>query len=172
MTAFSEKDRRIERCRNLWSNIFGDSNEYITQFINTYYCDSNMLSIEDDDKLLSMLHIIHFKSNSFRIGYIFAVATHYEARCRGYASQLINDAIAIAKERGYDALALIPASKELYGYYTRFGFSGRYNVTFLLPDNFSFNSDNPQEDRVALLPLSERFTAPSDDSTIELVWED
>ena len=172
MTAFSEKDRRIERCCNLWSNIFGDSNEYITQFISNYYCDSNMLSIESNENILSMLHIIPFGYQHFKVGYIFAVATHPEARCRGYASRLINEAIAVAKERGYDALALIPASKELYGYYTRFGFSGKYNVTFVLPDNFSFNSDNPQEDRVALLPLSERFTAPSDDSTIELVWED
>lgn len=171
MDRFSEKESRINNCRILWQDIFGDSNEYIEHFIDRYYCNSNMLSIESNGNLLSMLHIIPFSYHHFKVGYIFAVATHPEARCRGYATRLINEAIAVAKERGYDALSLIPASAALYDYYTRFGFSGKYKVTFLLPDDFSFNSDTPQEDCIALLPLSERFTTPADDSTIELKWE-
>lgn len=171
MNRFSEKESRTDNCKILWHNIFGDSNEYIEHFIGRYYCDSNMLSIESNGNILSMLHIIPFGYQHFKVGYIFAVATHPEARCRGYASRLINEAIAVAKERGYDALSLIPASASLYHYYTKFGFSGKYNVAFLLPDDFSFNSDTPQEDRVALLPLSERFTPPTEDSTIELKWE-
>lgn len=164
------RERRIICCKQLWQEVFGDSDEYINHFISHYFCDRNMLSIESDEELLSMLHIVPFTYCNFKIGYIFAVATAPQARCRGYATKLIEKAVCRAKEEGYDALALIPADDRLYNYYTRFGFSGRHNVDFSLPDTFTFDTGDKELDLLSILPLSPTFTLNKEDSTIILKW--
>lgn len=166
-----DRERRIFYCKELWREAFGDSDEYIDYFISHYFCDKNMLSVENEDGLLSMLHIIPFSYCNFKIGYIFAVATAPQARCRGYAAKLIEKAVYLAKETGYDALALIPADDKLYNYYTRFGFSGKHRVVFSLPDTFSFGTGDKENDLISILPLSPTFALNKVDSTITLKWD-
>ena len=45
-----------EQVHTLWKEVFGDSDSFIGQFMGRYYSKENLLSIEEDGKLQSMLH--------------------------------------------------------------------------------------------------------------------
>ena len=142
-------------CHELWKEVFGDSDSIIAQFMQNHYRKSNMFSVEENGRLVSMLHLVTFNCNGHNVGYIYAVATAAEARKRGYATQLLKDAIAEGKRRGLAALLLIPASEDLRKYYNRFGFKGSYHIEFQTPDNFDFGDGH---NNACLLPLTPDFT--------------
>lgn len=148
-------DERMAGCRELWREVFGDELSCIDQFLINHYQGENMLSVEEQGRLLSMLHIVPFECNGARIGYIYAVATTPSARRRGYATRLLHEAIDYARHNGYDALALIPADEGLRDYYARFGFEGAQTAYFASADNFDFGTGEAEHDKLAILPLSD-----------------
>lgn len=143
-----------EQCTRLWKEIFGDEEEFILSFMQNYYTKSNMLYIEEDGRLLSMLHLIPFDLNGHKVGYIYAVATAHNARGKGLASQLIKKAIAKAKEEDLAAVITLPADEKLHTFYNRFGFKGRYNATFETLDGFDFGTGEKEKDFVTIYELS------------------
>ena len=151
-------------CHELWKEVFGDSDSFIAQFMHNYYKKSNMFSIEENGRLVSMLHLITFNCNGHNVGYIYAVATAAEARKRGHATQLLREAIAEAQERGLAALLLIPADEKLREYYSRLGFKGSYHIEFSTPDNFDFGNEH---NNASLLPLTPDFTLGHSTSILE-----
>ena len=148
-----------EECRRLWKEVFGDSDEFIASFINLFYDEENMLCIEQDGKMLSMLHIIPFELNGSKVAYIYAVATDADARGKGYAGKLIRQAIEKAQPKGYKAIFTLPADDMLRDFYSKFGFKGRYAIKFETKENFDFGTGDHEKDFVMLLPLENGFTA-------------
>lgn len=59
-------------------------------------------------------------------GYISCVATKPEARAHGLASQAMQQALLAAYERGYAFAELIPATRSLFAFYSRFGFADAF----------------------------------------------
>ena len=148
-----------EECRRLWKEVFGDSDEFIASFINLFYNEENMLCIEQDGKMLSMLHIIPFELNGSKVAYIYAVATDSNTRRQGYATKLIKKAIEKAKAEGFKAVLTLPADEGLRNFYSQFGFEGIYAVKFKTKENFDFGTGDHEKDFVMLLPLENGFTA-------------
>lgn len=144
-------------CIELWREVFGDSEQFISQFMQHHYNESNMLYIEKDGKFLSMLHLLIFKHNSYKVGYIYAVATSPKARNKGYATQLIHQAIEMAEKQGLSAIYLIPAKESLYKYYERFGFQGSRKIEFHTNDGFDFGTGEKDSDYASLLLLSPHY---------------
>ncbi|MBO7302507.1 MAG: GNAT family N-acetyltransferase [Bacteroidaceae bacterium] len=144
-----------EECTALWKEVFGDEEEFILSFMQNYYEKSNMLYIEENGKLLSMLHLIPFEFKSLKVGYIYALATATDARGRGFASTLIKKAIEKARSNGFAALVTLPAEEKLHNYYNRFGFKGKYKTLFHTPDNFDFGTGDKEKDFVTVLELSQ-----------------
>ena len=142
-----------EECRRLWKETFGDSDAFIEHFIRDFYDSSNMLCIEEKARIVSMLHMVPFKMGSKDVGYIYAVATEEKSRGKGYATLLIEKAIAAAKAIGYAALVTIPADEGLRLFYSRFGFTGSHPVTFKGTGNFDFGTGEKRNDVALLLPL-------------------
>ena len=147
-----------EQCTKLWKEAFCDSDEFISSFMEHHYNEKEMLYIEGNGKLLSMLHLIPFEKDGKPIAYMYAVATECDTRGKGHASRLILSAITKAKEEGFAAVATLPAYKGLYDFYSRFGFKGRYAVKFENTDGFDFGTGNPGEDFITILPLEKNFT--------------
>lgn len=155
-------------CIRLWKTAFSDSDDFIASFIESHYKEENMLYIEQNGKLLSMLHLIPFHLNGMCVAYIYAVATDSNARGKGYATTLMQQAIEKAEKDGYKAVITLPADKGLVGFYSRFGFKGLYSVTFDTPDNFDFGTGNADNDFVTILPLDNSFAVPTEKDKIIL----
>ncbi|MBQ8337271.1 MAG: GNAT family N-acetyltransferase [Bacteroidaceae bacterium] len=155
-----------EQCRLLWKAVFGDSDEFITQFMARYFNHEGMLFIEQDTKLQSMLHLVPFELDGMPVAYMYAVATAAEARGKGYATKLIKQAVKKAKAEGYKAIATLPADEELHGFYARLGFCGKYRTTFVTPDGFDFGTGESEKDFTAMLALDDSFMVGEKDITL------
>ena len=146
-----------EECRRLWKEVFGDSDEFIASFINHFYNEENMLCIEQDGKMLSMLHIIPFELNGSKVAYIYAVATDADARGKGYAGKLIRQSIEKAQSKGYKAIFTLPADDILRDFYSKFGFKGRYAIKFETKECFDFGTGEEEKDIAMAIVLDKRL---------------
>ena len=146
-----------EECRRLWKEVFGDSDEFIASFINLFYNEENMLCIEQDGKMLSMLHIIPFELNGSKVAYIYAVATDADARGKGYAGKLIRQAIEKAQSEGHKAIFTLPADDMLRDFYSKFGFKGRYAIKFETKECFDFGTGEEEKDIAMAIVLDKRL---------------
>lgn len=112
-----ERDQIIQ----LWQTCFEDGN--FSDFYFKYHENNHqMLVIHEDDRVVSMAS---FLETTIRIGekeyparYVYAVATHPDARRTGYAGKILD----CAKEVWDMPFLLSPATEKLYRYYEKFGF--------------------------------------------------
>ena len=156
-----------EQCTALWKEVFGDEEEFIRSFMQNHHDSDNMLYIEENGRLLSMLHLIPFELEGREVGYIYAVATATDARGRGLASQLIEEAIEKARKKGFAAVITLPAEETLHEFYGRFGFKGKYKATFKAADGFDFGTGDSGKDFVTVLELSRQLNI-HDHTTLQL----
>ncbi len=155
-----------KQCQLLWKEVFGDSDEFIKQFMARYFSHEGMFCIEQDGKLQSMLHLVPFELDGMPVAYMYAVATAAEARGKGYATKLIGQAVKKAKAEGYKAIATLPADEGLHGFYARFGFCGKYRTKFVIPDGFDFGTGDSEKDITEMLALDKSFMVQEKDITL------
>ncbi|MFR9619759.1 MAG: GNAT family N-acetyltransferase [Rikenellaceae bacterium] len=145
-------------CKKLWQSIFGDSDEFIDEFLIHHYSNHNMIRMADrDNRYMAMLHAIPFTSEHGTVVYIYAVATAPEHRKRGYAAQLLQLAIERAQKSRAKAVVLIPSSDDLRRYYAKLGFSDGAMLTFKAYNNFDFGEENPEDNRSMIYPIEDDF---------------
>jgi predicted acetyltransferase len=110
----------------LWKICFGDSNEYISCFLNKRMNTENCLVHRENSNILSMLFLLEGKlkisSELYNSFYIYAACTDPEYRGRGLMAGLIGRTAEIAVENDKDYICLVPANSGLFEYYARFGF--------------------------------------------------
>lgn len=136
-------------CKALWQEAFGDDEAFVDAFLVNRYSRRNLLTVRADGRLAAMLHLVPFESELGRTTYVYGVATAAEFRRRGYASQLMEEAMRRIGERGDDAALLIPApgQEHLRSFYARFGFAGDVPVAFDTADGFDFGTGDAAADR-------------------------
>ena len=162
-------------CKALWQEVFGDEEAFVDRFLIHHFRSDRMFRIEEDcaepstltnpknQKLLSMLHLLPFRTEEGEhVGYIYGVATTPEARGRGLATRLLQEAIQRAQAEGMKALILIPADDQVRAFYARHGFSGEVPVRLLATNDFDFGTGTPERDRAMVLPLSAEFSTPTE----------
>ncbi len=153
-------------CKRLWQQVFGDDDTFVDEFLMNHYSSNTMLRmIDNQNRYLSMLHIIPFNSEIGRVAYIYGVATDSEHRSKGYASELLRSAIEQIKHNDYSAIMLIPSSESLIGYYAAFGFVDGAMVRFSAHNNFDFGNDDPSSNHSMIYPIA----ADIDTSITELL---
>lgn len=148
-------------CARLWKEAFCDSDEFISEFISNHYCKENMLAIEDNGRILSMLHIIPFEWEGMPVAYLYGIATDKNARGKGYATELIQQAIEKVKENGFKAAFTIPAEETLSTFYSNFGFNGKYAVKFETTDNFDFGTGDRSKDLASVILFDSQIQLPT-----------
>ncbi len=137
--------RSEAECRRLWCEVFGDEELFVDDFLTNHYSESGMLRIESHEgEIHSMLHIISFESEMGRVAYIYGVATAESSRRKGYATQLLNDALKRIADKGYSCAVLIPSEESLKGYYAQFGFEECGLLRF--ESRFDFGSGDSTKD--------------------------
>lgn len=126
----------VVKLKQLWKDVFGDSQEYIDAFFSMFYSKENTLVYKAKGQVVAALYMVPFdisiEHKSYTAVYLYALATIKEYRSKGIMAGLIQSAHEIGKKRGYIFSILIPADKSLYQYYERFGYNVRYYENRLL----------------------------------------
>lgn len=150
-------------CKELWQTAFGDDDTFVDAFLIRYYSRRRMLSVQHEGRLAAMLHLLPFETELGRTTYIYGVATAPACRRRGFATQLMREAMRLIREQGDDAAFLIPSEDWLRDFYAGFGFGEEIPALFCPPGGFDFGSGDPARDRAMiwqrdrLAPLPEQL---------------
>lgn len=102
----------------LWQQAFGDSEEYIRNFMDASFYRGCVAAVKDD-RVISAVHLTcPTDDESFIYGY--AVATLEEERGKGISGMLHESIFAACREK-YATYAVHPATDSLVAFYTRLG---------------------------------------------------
>lgn len=117
----------IPRQRELWQLAFGDGGAYVDNFYHTYYKPERMLMLEEDGVVQAMTAWFDTTfavpgRGEYRAAYLYAVATHPEARGRRLAGRLLSDADGFFRSWGIPAVTTKPAEPSLHQFFGRNGF--------------------------------------------------
>ena len=117
----------IPALRALWQLAFGDSDAYVDNFFNTYYRPERMLLLEEKGRLLTMTAwfdtaFVLPGRGDYRAAYLYAVATHPDARGRGLAGQLLTWADDFFRSLNIPAVTTVPAEPSLHNFFGANGF--------------------------------------------------
>lgn len=123
-----------EAMEALWMLSFPeDTASDIAAFFDRFFRDGQAFVCKQDDRVLSMLFLLPASLCSERcrrpVGYVYAGATHPDARGQGCYRLLLRYVRKWAKERGMAALFLRPADAALATSYRRMGFTDALTAT-------------------------------------------
>lgn len=119
--------------RELWKLAFGDSDEYIDNFYNTYYRPERVVVLEEDGVVRSMTAwfdtaFVVPGQGEYRAAYLYAVATHPDCRGRGLAGKLLAGADGYFRSLGIPAVTTVPAEPSLHDFFGANGFRECFRV--------------------------------------------
>lgn len=126
---------RVKQLKEIFATSFTDPEEWQRWFFGTVAGDRDDCVVLEHEAsgrpvsgLLMQPYAFNFWHTPLPSAYLSCVATRPEARGKGKASALMLKALENAYDGGYAFAELIPASRALYGFYGRFGFSGVFYV--------------------------------------------
>lgn len=139
----------------LWQECFGDSEEYIRNFLESRK-DYFPIVWAEKGEILSMLFLLEMEFREKKGFYIYALCTKAKHRGKGIAGKLVEFSKSFAKDKGAVFLALIPGEATLFEYYKKMGFTGNIaqNVYFLTREELE-KSELRKEQAALMLEFSE-----------------
>lgn len=144
---------RERQIRTLWEEVFGDEREFVDAFLMHHHDPELCLTREADRRIVAMLHIVPMNTDRGHTAYIYAVATAAEYRHRGYASSLLDEALAKIEASGeYDFAALIPSSEESKRLYAAHGFEDA-GIPITFSHEFDFGTGDSSKDLAMIYPI-------------------
>ena len=124
------ESKHTDGIKKLWETVFGDSDQYISLFIEQRFEPSQCVVALDKESVVAMLFLLPFVLKQADVDYagryIYAVATHPDYRKCGISTALLDFAHKKAKSEGAALSALVPASESLFDYYAARGFSTEF----------------------------------------------
>lgn len=151
----TENDKRS--LISLWQEAFGDSEEYILKFLDSFFNSSNTPVVEADGEIAAMLFLL---DGSMSIGgriypayYLYAACTQKKYRGRGFMSELLKFSAKEARKRGRAYICLKPGEKSLFDFYAKHGYLGifgRRSITVERQRNEAFFEPCEQADLFSL----------------------
>lgn len=145
-----EIDSTMQHIKQLWIEVFGDSEEFIEQFLVSCYAPENLFTHSENGRVVSMVHLLPFRTpDGQRIDYLYGVATKPEWRGQGFASELILRALRRAESESR-AVILIPSGEDVKPFYKALGFVD-CGTKLLFDSEFDFGTGNPEHDKAMIL---------------------
>lgn len=118
----------VPRQRELWKLAFGDDGAYVDNFYHNYYRPERVVVLEEDGQIQAMTAwfdttFVDDQGKCWKMGYLYAVATHPDARGRGYAGALLRYADTyLKKEHHCHGVTTVPAEESLHNFFASHGF--------------------------------------------------
>jgi len=107
----------IPELRRLWTEAFGDTDDFLDLFYNSAFSENRCRCITLDDKVISALYWFDCYLDTHKIAYVYAVATSKSHRGQGFGHKLMEDTHSHLKSLGYEGVLLVPGSESLFQYY-------------------------------------------------------
>lgn len=131
--------------KKLWSDTFGDNEEYINLLFDYEYTPSECFAEIEDGEVISVLYLlkgyIKADNNIYEGRYLYAAATAEKHRGKGIMSKLIRQAQQYTVKNNISFISLVPADEGLYGYYSKFGFEAKMKNYVGLSESFDIKSN-------------------------------
>lgn len=107
--------------RTLFTEAFRDAQFTELFFARGWSPDRCFVAAENG--ILAALHWFDCTVDGKRAAYVYGIAAFARHRGKGIGSRLIRAGLEFLKAQEYEAVLLVPAEADLFGYYARFGFS-------------------------------------------------
>lgn len=108
--------------RQLWQQVFGDTEEFLDAFFSTAYSPLRCRCALEKDETLGVLYWFDLLCRDRKMAYLYAVATHPDHRGKGVCRRLMADTHALLASQGYAAAVLVPQEEGLRKMYASFGY--------------------------------------------------
>ncbi len=115
-----EKDKKS--LAELWLECFGDGEEFVMPFLDTFMKSDNVYIFENDGKAVSAVYALDCKIGTHNALYFYAVATQEHFRRRGLAKKEIEFLIESGIKKGTEIFLLTASSEKNRKYYESLGF--------------------------------------------------
>ncbi len=139
----TEKDFPL--LKKLWKETFQDSDAVINNLFEKTVVSENTVAVFDGEKALSALYAIECSGivaeREINAYYIYGVSTLKEYRNQGLMRETLRFIENKARERGVDALFLVPADDSLFGMYEKFGYKTNIFYKETNVDSFALNDN-------------------------------
>ncbi|NCB62252.1 MAG: GNAT family N-acetyltransferase [Clostridia bacterium] len=121
------KSEEMEREKELWKLAFGDDDGYIDYFYQKRPIGDTLVLLEDG-VLWTMLALFPVEvvlpdGKRLKSSYIYALATHPDARKKGFGRFILSYVDFYLKEQGMDCVTIEPAEAGLHRFFGTVGFS-------------------------------------------------
>ena len=118
----------LSKVKELWVQIFGDSEKF-ADFASNLCSPEGIYLVKEDDEIAAMviagIDLFAYEKKGF---YIYGLATVPQYRGKGYAKQLVEYVCKEKFDNGYEFCLTQPAGESLFEYYRNLGFD---NTTYL-----------------------------------------
>ncbi len=114
--------RRLQELRQLWKQVFGDTDDFLDSFYRTAFSPDRCRCVLENDCIVSVLYWIDCTLDNRKLAYLYAVATHPSYRGRGFCRRLLEDTHALLHRQGYAGVLLVPQDLGLRGMYSKMGY--------------------------------------------------
>lgn len=121
------KSEDFYEIKELFIECFPEHSDFNEYFFEKLYEKENCILIKDNEKIVSMLQMLKYKSSYGDVTYIFGVATSKNHRKKGYAEKLMQKSFDISKSLGHKFSVLIPAKDWLYDFYAKYGYKATFS---------------------------------------------
>lgn len=153
-----EMDSTMQGVKQLWIKVFGDSEEFVEQFLATCYDPENIFTHCEQGRVVSMVHLLPFRTaEGESVDYLYGVATDTEWQGRGFATELILRALRRV-ESECRAVVLIPSGEDVKPFYEQFGFAD-IDLQLHFEGEFDFGTGEPERNRAMILEFGGEQTA-------------
>ena len=121
------KPDELLRQKELWKLAFGDEDDYIDYFF-AHGEESQVLVLLEDGVVYTMVALFPVAialpgGRTASSAYIYALATHPDARKKGFGRYILSYVDFYLKERGADCVTSVPAEVSLHKFFGTTGFS-------------------------------------------------
>ncbi|PKM86158.1 MAG: GNAT family N-acetyltransferase [Firmicutes bacterium HGW-Firmicutes-12] len=130
----------IKSQKAIWKHCFGDQDSYIDQYYSKKYRMEETLLLLKDGEISAMLTILPAKvvtpdNKSIASSILYAIATHPKHQNKGLASQLIDFTGHHLSLTNKSVSLLVPASKQLFEFYHKLGYTEAFYIREVLLSN-------------------------------------
>ncbi len=145
--------RDIEKIKQNWKLIFGDSDDFIDEL---FSLSPMVFALKTEGEISSSMLVIEMHYKEHKIGYIYGAMTVEKYRKQGLMKKLLSEVFVSLENKGFSAVFLLPATEKLYDYYAECDFEKN------LPTDTAILNEIPQgtEDKVPSMEEYERLTYP------------
>lgn len=123
----------IESLKQIWNLCFHDDEAYIDFFYTNKFKPEQTVLLLENNVIAAMLTMLPLSLSTpnlgtFNLRMLYAIATHPDYQGRGLASKLINYCNDLLKEEKVNMSVLVPASKDLFGFYYKLGYINGFYI--------------------------------------------